>query len=102
MKQTQDFKFSLGEVVKEKITGFEGVIMAQCSYISGCTQYGIMSQKLDEHGLTQNWIYYDENRLTTLDKIIILDEREEEELPDTLMGGEDVRVSMNQQSPRLS
>jgi len=94
-----EFKFGLGTVVREKITGFEGVVMSQCNYISGCVQYGIMSRKLTPEGKTSEWIYYDENRLTPTETVIHLDE---EEIPDTPIGGEDVRVNMNSTSPRNS
>ncbi len=103
MKEVK-FKFALGTVVREKITGFEGVVMSQCNYISGCIQYGVLSQKLTAEGKTADWIYYDENRLHNTGTVLHLDEDEgeEKELADTPIGGEDVRVSMNSSSPRCS
>lgn len=101
MKQSQNFKFSLGEKVKEKITGFEGVVMSQAAYISGCTQYGVMSTELDTEGASKSWIYYDENRLASLGSKIELDEDEEEE-PETPIGGEDIHVNMDKNYPRTS
>jgi hypothetical protein len=50
MPQSVRFKFRVGEVVKEKITGFKGVVMAQTNYISGCVQYGVMGTTLITFG----------------------------------------------------
>ena len=100
MKQQVTFKFALGEVVREIITGFEGVVMSQCNYISGCIQYGVLSRKLTNEGRTHDWIYYDENRLASIaTERIILDDKEQEQA-DTPSGGEDVQVCYDSSSPR--
>ena len=98
MKEKIEFKFSVGELTREKITGFEGVVMSQCHYISGCVQYGILSREL-KGGETEKWTYFDEDRLASSNEIIHLlpDEREE-----TPMGGEDVKVSMSRNNPRTN
>jgi hypothetical protein len=99
MNQTVNFKFALGEVVREKITGFEGVIMSQCNYISGCVQYGVLSRKLTTEGKTHDWTYYDENRLALIgEEKIVLDEGQE--IADTPTGGEDFRMIHDSSSPR--
>ncbi len=101
MKQTINFKFSLGEVVSEKITGFEGVIVSQCNYISGCIQYGVLSRRLTPEGQTQKWTYYDENRLMlTGEERTLLDV--EPELPKNRIGGADRRINMNSSGPRIN
>ena len=41
-----DFKFELGEVLKDKITGFTGVVMGRTEYFTDCDHYGLCSQKL--------------------------------------------------------
>ena len=43
-----NFKFKKGEVLKDKITGFSGVVMARCDYITGCIHYGLLSRDLDK------------------------------------------------------
>ncbi len=100
MKQAVNFKFALGEIVREKIAGFEGVIMSQCNYISGCVQYGVLSRKLTLEGKTHDWVYYDENRLTTIGtERIVLDE--EQEVADTPSGGEDFQMNHDSSTPRM-
>jgi hypothetical protein len=67
------FKFELGQVVKEKITGFTGVIMGRTDYITGCKQYGLLSQKLDKTtGKPLDWHWFDEERLVVAGKKISL------------------------------
>ncbi len=57
------FKFELGQKVKERITGFKGVIVARSQYMTGCNRYGIQSQKLKSDGKPLEWEYFDEDLL---------------------------------------
>jgi hypothetical protein len=52
----------LGDFVRDKITGFEGVATGVAKYITGCTQWLVTSKKLKPDGDTMaNWL--DEVRL---------------------------------------
>lgn len=67
------FKFELGQVVKEKVTGFTGVIMGRTDYITGCKQYGLLSQRLrKDTGKPVEWQWFDEERLVMVGKKISL------------------------------
>ncbi len=55
-------KFELGEVLKDKITGFEGVAMARSEYFTDCIHYGLCSTSLKD-GKPMEWEYFDETRL---------------------------------------
>ena len=57
------FKFDLGEVVQDIVTGFEGVIMGRSDYFTGCNHYGLCSQTLDSDGMTKDWVWFDETRI---------------------------------------
>jgi hypothetical protein len=59
---TKNFKFSNGDKVIEKITGFTGVITGTCFYITGCNQYLVTGKGKDENseGVA---LWYDEGRL---------------------------------------
>lgn len=63
-------KFALGQIVKEKITGFTGVIMARTEHITGCTQYGILPRTTDKDGQIPSWTWLDEDRLEATGKIV--------------------------------
>lgn len=55
-------KFELGEILKDKVTGFRGVAMARTEYFTDCEHYGLCSQKLHD-GKPINWEWFDETRL---------------------------------------
>jgi len=55
-------KFELGEVLKDKITGFQGVAMARTEYFTDCIHYGLCSQELKD-GKPIDWEWIDETRL---------------------------------------
>jgi len=43
-----DFKFNLGDILKDRITGFEGVVICRAQWLANCNTYGLQSQKLKE------------------------------------------------------
>lgn len=55
-------KFEMGEVLKDKVTGFQGVVMARTEYFTDCTHYGLCSQTLKD-GKPIDWEWLDETRL---------------------------------------
>jgi len=59
----ENFKFALGEVVKDRITGFKGVVVCQSRYLTGCHRYGLQSQELTKDGKPADWNYIDEDCL---------------------------------------
>lgn len=62
-------KFELGEVLRDKITGFEGVAMVRSEYFTDCTHYGLCSQKLKD-GKPIDWEYFDETRLVRVNEAV--------------------------------
>ena len=51
------FKFQLGSVLKDKITGFEGVAVARDEWLTGCVRYGLQATKLkDGKPLNVQWL----------------------------------------------
>jgi hypothetical protein len=60
-----EFKFNLGSEVKDKITGFKGIIRGRSHYLTGCNTYGIQSQKLKE-SRPVDWVWIDEDLLILL------------------------------------
>ena len=54
--------FELGEVLKDKVTGFKGVVMGRTEYFTDCTHYGLQSQELKD-GKPLGWEWFDETRL---------------------------------------
>ncbi len=56
----------LGQRVKDKITGFEGIATARVEYLTGCIQYCLKPEKLDEKGKMIEGEYIDEGQLELL------------------------------------
>ena len=59
----KNFKFELGEKVKDQITGYSGIIIGRIEYITGCDQYLIVNQKVKSDGERKKGEWFDENRL---------------------------------------
>ena len=35
------FKFELGIMAKDRVSGFKGIIMVRAEYLTGCIKYGL-------------------------------------------------------------
>lgn len=57
-----EFQFKLGQVLKDKVTGFKGIAMARTEYWTNCNHYGLCSQELKD-GKPIEWEWLDETRL---------------------------------------
>ena len=68
-----NFKFELGDILKEKITGFTGVVMVRAEYFTGCVHYGLCAQKIDKDGKIPDWQWIDATRLVKLEGKVELD-----------------------------
>lgn len=66
------FKFSLGIKVKDRITGFKGVLVSRCDHITGCNTYGVLAEAKDDASKDARW--FDELRLDVISRSpIVLD-----------------------------
>lgn len=61
-----DFKFDQGEVLKDKVTGFTGVVMGRSDYFTDCHHYGLCSQELKD-GKPIEWEWFDDTRLVRVE-----------------------------------
>ena len=71
-----------GDKVKEKITGFSGVITGSCSYLTGCDQYLVTAKQTD---ITKDPLarWYDEQRLELQkEQVVKIDNSESGDGPD--------------------
>ena len=67
MPKRHEFKIELGAKAKDKITGFEGIIVVRCQWLNGCNTYGIKPQKLKDEK-TIDTTYFDEPQLIVINK----------------------------------
>lgn len=71
----------LGRKVKDKITGFSGIVTGVCSYITGCDQY-LVAPKVNKDGTYVKSQWFDENRVMVVGKSLITIEDERVSGPD--------------------
>jgi len=73
-------KFELGDTVKDKITGEQGVVMVRAHYYTGCVHYGFQPEDRNKEGEVRNWVWADEVRVEKIAVTrIVLDPRNETE-----------------------
>ena len=63
-------KYDHGDLVKDKITGCEGIITAITTFITGCIHYHIQP-KTQPNGYTPDIQKFDESRLILIEKKVI-------------------------------
>ncbi len=54
----------LGDRVKCRLTGFEGIVTARTEWLYGCVRWGVQSEKLSDKGLTMEPLWFDDDQLT--------------------------------------
>ena len=59
----QKSKFGIGDLLKDRVTGLEGIVMVVAHYATGCVHVGIQSQKLCNDGKRQEWDWIDQSQL---------------------------------------
>jgi hypothetical protein len=64
----RNFKFEVGETVKDIVTGYEGVVMAVSYYFTGCNHYGVCTRQTGEKEKVDDWKWFDEKRLERVPK----------------------------------
>lgn len=57
-------RFSLWDILKDKITGLTGTVMGISFYTTGCVHYGILPKKLKTDGTPHDWQWIDESRMS--------------------------------------
>lgn len=56
------FKHKMGEIAKCKVTGYEGMIVTRCEWLTGCNTYGLQSKSKDGEAPPERQ-YFDEGTL---------------------------------------
>lgn len=92
----------LGDKVRDKITGFEGLALEKSEYLNGCVQFEVQP-KIDKEGKIPDSCHIDEQQLEVIEETNpskVFDPRESnppitlgEEVRDTLLGFEGVAIS---------
>lgn len=56
----------LGDLAKDKITGFKGIVISRTDWLNGCVRFMLQSQKLQKEGMPQPAETFDEQQLVLL------------------------------------
>lgn len=59
-------KIKLGDKVKDKITGFEGIVISRIEYLNGCIQFGVKARV--KNAALKEAEYIDEKQLKWIDE----------------------------------
>ena len=68
--KTVNFKYNLGDELRDKVTGYSGIVMVQAQYSTGCLHYGLASDNLKD-GATQDWEWFDGSRLELVKENVV-------------------------------
>ena len=63
---------TLGDLAKDSITGFEGVVVAKTEWISGCDRLTLQPQRLDKEGGVKLTQTFDVTQLVLVRKAVIV------------------------------
>lgn len=55
-------RIKLGQKVRDKITGLEGITVVRSEFLFGCIRFGVQPQEVKE-GKPAEWVYVDEPQL---------------------------------------
>ena len=57
-----DHEYNLGDKLKDKVTGFSGIVMGITKYATDCLHYGLQSCELKDQAPIA-WQWFDESRI---------------------------------------
>lgn len=63
--------FKLGSKAKDKVTGFDGILIGRAEYLTGCAQYGIAPPAKD--GKIEQAQWFDETRIEIIGEGVSID-----------------------------
>ena len=69
-----EFKFRLGDRLRDKISGFEGIATVRAQYLNGCEQYLLKPQGLKEDGDIKDGYYFDSQQLVLVGYGILVEQ----------------------------
>jgi len=76
----------LGQRVRDKVTGFTGIAVAECKYINGCIQFHV-SPPVDKEGNERKDQWIDNVQLEIVDQGILPKSKDKPEIKRRSSGG---------------
>lgn len=66
----EDAIYEIGDMLKDRVTGCQGVVLAITFYSTGCIHYGLCRQ-MKEDGFLPEWEWFDQSRLEMVNKGVV-------------------------------
>ena len=57
------FKYELGVELKDRLTGYQGIVVGRTEYLNGCHRYSLQSRQLNKDNKPAEWEAFDEMQL---------------------------------------
>lgn len=67
----------LGDLVRDYITGLEGIAMARTEWLYGCKRIGVQSRRVNNDGTVPEVQWIDEDQLIQITPLVINSKKEE-------------------------
>ena len=64
------FKYNNGDLLRDSVTGYEGIVMVCSEYSTGCHHYGLQPRK-PKDGKLGDWEWLDQSRLSLVKKEVV-------------------------------
>ena len=61
---------TLGDKVKDPVTGYRGIAVCRVTYLQGCYRIGVQSP-VNKEGKKPDWEYFDEPQLKVIKKKVV-------------------------------
>ena len=61
-------KVKLGDKVKERVTGMEGIVVTHAEWLYGCNRFAVEPEKLKEDGSLHDATWFDEQRVQLVEE----------------------------------
>jgi len=76
LKMKHNFKIELGAPARDKITGFEGIVVSRTQWLNACNVYGVQPSSLNKDGGLRDKEHFDEPQLEVTGTSTIKPKRE--------------------------
>lgn len=64
-------RIELGDRVRDRLTGFEGIASGKAQYLTGCDRVGITPTTLKENGEVRETVWFDQPWVEVLEKKVV-------------------------------
>lgn len=61
-------KIKIGNRIKDRVSGLQGIVTARCLYLTGCIQFLLSPDHLDSNGNRKDGIWFDEASIEYVDE----------------------------------